>query len=183
MKTAMTRVLSLVTMLLLVAAVSPTFAEDSQGLSTGAIQPGTDPGTPNFALQVDPISGKIHVLSTSQTSPINAGSVGSKAAINGNFNFISATCVDCGTGCPPTSRQIDVVLQANTAVTSGYGVGNISTSNATMTNATPPAKTDLNNGDFYNLSIVTDVINCGSTFGLFFDVCQPSSTDPGAACP
>ena len=131
------------------------------------------PPGPGFMVVVDPMTGDIKT---------EGGGFGN-APINPLFTVIGFSCPDCGGTCPPLSRTISLVLQANTVIPGGFGVGNLSLSNYSLAAITGPQKTGLAAGELFTITAVGDVGVCTQNFQLFFDVCDPPPNTPEQACP
>ncbi len=139
------------------------------------------PGPPSFGIEIDPLTGKYRFVD--RDDKLEGQDPRNRAVVNGSFNVISVTCTNCGTGCPPLSRTVVVVLQANAPVPAGFGIGVLATGNYTSNALTPPQKAGLNPGDFYTITVIGDVVSCSNRFTVFFDICQPAPFNPGGPCP
>ncbi len=176
----MTRALGIV--LSFAFCLAPLAAQESFGRSGSARveTPGAKPGLGSGVfLEIDPRSGKMRAgVPRASFTP---GDV-QTGTVNGSFDFISAACPDCGTPCPTFSRTIQVVLEANAAV-SNYGVGGVTTGNYTLTSVVESGNDPIAAGEQLTITFTGDVLSCFSIFGLFFDVCSPVSPgSPTGAC-
>jgi len=123
-------------------------------------------------LKIDPDSGTVWVFSK-----------GNLALINSSFSFVSATCLNCGAGCPSFSRSIDVVLEATTAVAGGYGVSSLTSVNSTVTNVAYSTEAALTAGQQVTITITGNVLSCSSWFKVYFDMCDSSPSNWSNSCP
>jgi len=123
-------------------------------------------------LQVDPDSGTVRILSRQ-----------GRAVINPDFSMVSATCLNCGGGCPPISRSVDVVLQAVAAVPGGYGVSGLTSANYTMTNVGYSTQSALAVGQQVTITITGDVLDCSTSFNVYFNICDSTPANWGDSCP
>jgi len=163
---------SVATVAVLVAAtalVAPAFPQTPNELAVGA---GGSAHAPLVKLRVHPSSGV--VLLGDRMARDNTDS---------SFDFVSAVCPDCGGPCPPVSRTVEVTLAANTAVAGGYGVSNLVNSNYTVTNVSYSTQGPLTDGQQLVITIVGDVIDCGTWFNVWFSVCDQAPLAWDDPCP
>ncbi len=156
--------------LVCVLAVVVVFA----GLTAMAADPAKDGARPatshQFRVDFDPTTGVI-------ASP-------TEGIVNGDFTQISATCTNCPSACPPEAREIVVVLRAVNPVGADYFVGNMYGNNDTLTGLVGDRKDPLTPGAEVTYTFQVDVLDCGTHFGVWFDMCQPGNQgDPTAPCP
>lgn len=120
-------------------------------------------GKPLVRLAVDPVSGEITFLPSL---------ISNRGAIDASFSQVSAVCLDCGS-CPLVTRNVQVTLRALGPVAAGYLVGQLTTGNANLTRVQVNRKDALVLNDLYIVDVRVDVIDCGQSFQIWFDVCQP----------
>ncbi len=168
----MTRALGV--LLFFALCLAPLAAQEGLDLSrsAGVEAPASKPGHGSGVwLEVDPRTGKVRAgVPRAHFTP--GGVQG--ATVNGSFDFISAACTDCGGACPSFSRTIEVVLQANAAV-SNYGIGGTSAGNYTLTSIGESGPDPIAVGEQFTITFTGDVLSCVSFFAIFFDVCSPVS--------
>ncbi len=135
----------------------------------------TKPGSGSMVkLEVDPRTGKIRARTPGRRP--------GRGNVNGSFDFISATCTDCGGACPSFSRTVEVVLEANTPVSS-YGAGGVVSGNYTLTSLSEVGNDPIAAGEQVTFTFTGDVLSCSTFFGIFFDVCSPvSPASPTGGC-
>jgi hypothetical protein len=123
-----------------------------------------------FKIEVDPANGVI-------SGP-------TEGSANGSFALTNVTCPNCGSPCVPLSRTVVVVLTAQGAVPHGYSVGNLALNHATLDTFNPDRKDPLNPGDAVTYTFTLDPEDCGTTFRIYFDMCQPGDpANPSSPCP
>ncbi len=123
-------------------------------------------------LKIDPDSGAVRILSRN-----------GRAVINPDFSMVSATCLNCGGGCPPVSRSVDVVLQAVVAVPGGYGVSSLTSANYSVTNVGYSTQAALIAGQQVTITITGDVLDCSTSFNVYFNMCDSTPANWGDSCP
>jgi len=124
-------------------------------------------------LQIDPNGSVVRILSGRDN----------RTVIDSSFDFVSANCTNCGTGCPPLSRTVEVVLQANEAVPGGYGVSSLSSANYTVTNVSYSTQATLIAGQQVTVTITGDVLDCGTWFKVYFSMCEVAPASWAKTCP
>jgi hypothetical protein len=119
-----------------------------------------------------------------RTGAVTAPDPHARGQVNNDFMQTGAYCVGCGTTCPPFPRTIVIELTAVTGVEPGYFVGDLLVNNSTMTLLEPSGKAPLTPGQTVTYSFTVDVLDCDSSFGVWFNMCQPGNPSaPEAACP
>ncbi len=124
------------------------------------------------ALRVDPDTGEVR-----NQSPDG------RLMINSSFSMVSATCINCGGGCPSFSRSVDVVLQANIAVAGGYGVSGLTSANYTVTGITYSTQAALIPGQQVTVTITGNVLDCSTWFNVYFNMCDNMPVNWSDSCP
>jgi hypothetical protein len=128
-----------------------------------------------FGLEIDPDTSVVRILA-----------LNGRDVINPSFRLVSAICTDCGSGCPPMDREIEVVLEATEDVPGGYGVSNLATTRFSSTGVTYSTQGPLSGGppgDQVTITFDGSVLVCGATFRLYFSMCDSEPSDPADPCP
>ncbi len=168
----------------LLAGLAPALAaqeSSDHGRDRGGLDASFDPDRPGepgheamVRLEVDPRTGRIRAR--------GPGRRPDRGTVNGSFDFVSAVCTDCNGMCPTFIRTIEVVLEANAAVSS-YGVGGAISSNYTLTSVAESGNDPIAAGEQVMFTFTGDVLSCSSIFRLYFDVCSPvSPASPTGSC-
>jgi len=165
---SMSRFAAVVVVLVLLAGL-PTLvlAGDRERPANGQIRPLTG----LIGLRVDPDSSVIQLV----LSP-------DRNLIDPRLDLVSLVCTNCGSGCPPVGRTVEVVLQANTAISAGYGVSNLTSNGWTVTGVTQSTSAALAVGQQVKITINGDVLDCGTWFSVWFSMCDVAPLHPEDAC-
>jgi len=129
------------------------------------------PLTGLIGLRVDPDGSVVQLIRSSDRNLIDP-----------RLDLVSVVCTNCGSGCPPVARTVEVVLQANTAIAAGYGVSNLTTIAYTVTGVTQSTSAALAVGNQVKITFNGDVLDCGTWFSVWFSMCDVAPLHPEDAC-
>jgi hypothetical protein len=121
----------------------------------------------------DPASGEVQLL-----PPHGRG------VVDASFELVSAACTNCGGGCPPWGRTLEVVLRATAAVPAGFGVSSLTSTNYSVTGVSH-LDDALVPGQTVTITIEGDVLNCVNAprTNLYFDICDAAPATWSDPCP
>lgn len=164
----MRRTWTAVVALAAILAVAPLYALASPGAAEDG---GTEAGQARFG-------GWFHALPLA-VGAAPAGPEITQAVIDSAFVQVSVDCLECGGSCPPAQRTVVVVLEATAPVAAGYDACNLTSSNYTVDSIALSTNEALAVGDQLTITIVGDVIACGSSFNVWLSMCG-ELFDPGS---
>jgi len=106
-----------------------------------------------------------------------------REVVNAKFSMVSASCLDCGGGCPSFSRSVAIVLQANVAVAGGYGVSSLTSGNYSVTGVGYSTQAALAPGQQTTITVTGTVLDCSTNFNVYFDMCDSTPSNWADSCP